>query len=142
MNNAQKLVEKFHKTFSCPAPLQPTLRPFEGDEPNRQNDILRVKLLREEVTELEEALAEADLVEVADACADILVLAYGTAVTYGLDIEPFYEEVMRSNMSKLPADGVPLLREDGKIMKPPTYTMPNLAPILGEQLQAKEARNV
>jgi predicted HAD superfamily Cof-like phosphohydrolase len=102
------------------APRQPTLEVGHLRE-------LWPRLLREEVDELEKAR---DLVEVADALADVLYLAYQAAASYGLPIDEVFREVHRSNMSKLLPDGSVLRREDGKVLKPEGWSPPQLAPIL------------
>ena len=134
MNEFQESVELFQKTFKGLAPAKPSLYPYVDEAENVRIHKLRVALLQEELDELEEALEDHDLVEVADAIGDILYLAFGAAVTYGIDIEPVFREIQRSNMSKLPADGIPLIRADGKIMKPETYSPPELAPIILAQI--------
>lgn len=87
---------------------------------------LRLKLIREELAELEAAMAEGDLIGIADGLADLLYVVYGTAVSYGIDIRPIFDEVHRSNMAKVGGTK----REDGKVLKPDGWTAPNLAPIL------------
>ena len=71
-----------------------------------------------------------DIVEVADALGDIIYVAIGTAISYGIDISKVVKEIHRSNMSKLDADGQPIVRADGKVMKGPNYTEPDLTSIL------------
>jgi predicted HAD superfamily Cof-like phosphohydrolase len=92
---------------------------------------LRVELIREEFQELKDAIKDKDLVEVADALTDILYVTYGAGVAFGIDLDACLAEVHRSNMTKLGADGKPVHREDGKIIKGPNYEKPNLKPILG-----------
>jgi predicted HAD superfamily Cof-like phosphohydrolase len=89
-----------------------------------------LKLIREEVSELEEANSFSDLVEVADALTDILYVVYGMAHAYGIPIDECFEEVHRSNMSKLGEDGKPVYREDGKVIKGPNYSKPDLKKVL------------
>lgn len=76
---------------------------------------------------------EDDHVEVADALADIVYVAYGTALTYGIDLDAVLQEVHRSNMSKLGPDGRPILREDGKVLKGPGYFPPAIGEVLRTQ---------
>lgn len=93
---------------------------------------LRLRLLREEVDELEEALRMGDLVGVADAQTDIQYILFGTVLATGMQdiFEKLFDEVHRSNMSKLGEDGKPILREDGKVLKGPNFTLPSLVPII------------
>lgn len=115
------LVE-FHETYGIPIRYRPTDRPDEA--------ALRVALLHEEFDEYRTAAAAGDVVEVADALADIIYVAFGTALSYGIDLPAVLAEVHRSNMSKLGEDGRPIYRNDGKVMKGPNYTPPDLAPIV------------
>ena len=91
---------------------------------------LRYELISEEVEELCEGLINKDIVEVADALTDILYVVYGTGHAFGIDLDVCYEEVHRSNMSKLDRDGQPIYREDGKVLKGEDYSPPNLEAIL------------
>jgi predicted HAD superfamily Cof-like phosphohydrolase len=91
---------------------------------------LRVNLLEEEVGEFREASESRNLVKIADAIADILYVAYGAAVTYGIDANAILLEVHRSNMSKLGEDGRPILRADGKVIKSDRYTPPDIDMVL------------
>jgi predicted HAD superfamily Cof-like phosphohydrolase len=93
---------------------------FPGDAERR----LRIKLLREEFEEYLDAEKDDDIVEVADALADIIYIACGTAVSYGIPLDRVFAEVHRSNMAKL-VDGKPIRREDGKILKPEGWTPPD-----------------
>lgn len=94
---------------------------------------LRYNLIAEELFELGEAIDEKDLVAVADALTDILYVTYGAAAAFGIDIDACFKEVHRSNMTKLDENGKPVYREDGKIIKPSTYTPPNLEFIINEE---------
>ena len=120
-------VKDFHSAFGHPVRDTPTV-----DVPDAQK-ALRVKLLREEVEELEEALKNNDLVETADALTDIMYVLAGAYLTFGLQgkAEALFEEVQASNMSKLGEDGKPIHREDGKIMKGPNFRLPDIKGILG-----------
>jgi len=80
--------------------------------------------------ELDVAIADNDPVEVADALTDLLYVIYGMGHSFGLDLQKCFDEVHRSNMSKLDEDGKPIYREDGKILKGPSYTPPNLKDII------------
>ena len=94
---------------------------------------LRVALLQEEVGEFVAASERRDLIGVADALADIVYVAYGTALTYGIDLDAVFHEVHRSNMSKLGSDGKPLIREDGKVLKSEQYFPPDIESVLRRQ---------
>lgn len=114
---------EFHEVFAIPigsAPHIPVARLK-----------LRLDLIDEERRELDEALEANDVVEVADALTDIAYLIYGTAIEFGIDLNACFAEVHRSNMSKLGADGKPIFREDGKVLKGPSYSPPDLAKVLG-----------
>lgn len=95
-------------------------------------NMLRYKLMREENEEYLEAANNNDLVEVADALGDMLYILCGTIIEHGMQdkIEEVFEEIQRSNMSKLGADGQPIYREDGKVLKGPSYFKPNIQSIL------------
>ena len=95
-------------------------------------NMLRYKLMREENEEYLDAANNNDLVEVADALGDMLYILCGTIIEHGLQdkIEEVFEEIQRSNMSKLGADGQPIYREDGKVLKGPDYFKPNIQSIL------------
>jgi len=87
---------------------------------------LRLALIQEEVEELQTALDAGDIVEIADALTDILYVTYGAGHSFGIDLDDCYQEVHRSNMTKLGEDGRPIYRADGKVMKGPNYEPPNL----------------
>ena len=87
---------------------------------------LRFDLIKEELNELEQAMKEKDLKEVADALTDILYVTYGAGCAYGIDLDKCFKEVQRANMSKLGKDGKPIYNEKGKVMKGPNYKEPNL----------------
>ena len=97
-------------------------------------NMLRYKLMREENEEYLEAVSDNDLVEVADALGDMLYILCGTIIEHGLQykIEEVFEEIQRSNMSKLGADGNPIYREDGKVLKGPSYFKPDIKKILSK----------
>ena len=94
--------------------------------------LLRYSLMREENEEYLEAANNHDLVEIADALGDMLYILCGTIIEHGLQdkIEAVFEEIQRSNMSKLGQDGKPIYREDGKVLKGPNYFKPAIASIL------------
>ena len=87
---------------------------------------LRYNLIKEELDELQKALEQKDLLEVADALTDILYVTYGAGHAFGIDLDKCFTEVQRSNMSKLGDDGQPIFNEHGKVMKGPNYSKPNL----------------
>jgi len=120
-------VAEFHSAFDLP------MRQFPSTETGDDLAKLRVALLEEEVGEFVTASEKGDLIGIADALADIVYVVYGTALTYGIDLDSVLREVHRSNMSKLAADGRPLLREDGKVLKSERYFPPDIASVLGLQ---------
>ena len=122
MTDEQSMVEEFHRKFEILVNERPTI-------PGNTTKDLRVRLIQEEFDELKEALAKEDLVAVAKEMADLLYVVYGTAVSYGIDMEPVFQEIHRSNLSKV--DGYK--RADGKWVKPPTYSPACLEPILNTQ---------
>jgi predicted HAD superfamily Cof-like phosphohydrolase len=101
-------------------------KPEFPDEDERK---LRVKLLKEEFIEYMDGESSNELIEVADALADIIYIACGTAVSYGIPLDEIFEEVHASNMAKL-VDGKVIRREDGKIQKPEGWQPPNISAIL------------
>ena len=115
-------VKDFHVAFGQRVGEKPEL-------PEPEERSLRIKLLTEEFAEYTEAEIEHDLVEIADALADIIYIACGTAVSYGIPLDEIFNEVHRSNMAKL-VDGKVLRREDGKIQKPEGWTSPDIKNIL------------
>jgi predicted HAD superfamily Cof-like phosphohydrolase len=129
LSKAMLAVEAFHRAFGQ---LVGTTPAFPDDATRK----LRIKLIEEEFDELVAAEAADDLVEVADALADLVYVIVGTAVSYGIPLDDVFNEVQRSNMQKLWPDGVHT-RADGKIEKPPTWTPPSIADVL---LKAKIGR--
>ena len=103
----------------------------EPEFPDNETIILRLELIQEELSELREAIGNADIVEVADALTDILYVTYGAGHAFGIDLDKTFVEVQESNMSKLGKDGKPLYREDGKVMKGENYFAPRLDKVLG-----------
>lgn len=93
---------------------------------NKPNIRLRLKLIKEELRELTEALEKGDLVKVADGLGDLIYVVNGAAVTFGIDMDTVNPEIHRSNMTKLNEDGTPVLREDGKVLKGPLFDPPHL----------------
>lgn len=128
MSNFYTDVKDFHIAFGQRVGEKPEL-PNDGWNFNDKERMLRRKLLLEEMDEYMEAEKENDIVEVADALADIIYIACGTAVSYGIPLDKIFEEVHRSNMAKL-VDGKVIRREDGKIQKPQGWTPPNIKDLL------------
>ena len=91
---------------------------------------LRVDLIEEELHELKEAIKNNDIVEVADALTDILYVTYGAGHSFGVNLDKCFDEVQRSNMSKLGEDGNPIYNDSGKVMKGPNYSPPDLKKII------------
>ncbi len=120
-------VGEFHRAFNLP------VRETPGTGIDHDLARLRVALLEEEVSEFVAASEKGDLVGIADALADIVYVVYGTALTYGIDLNLVLREVHRSNMSKLGRDGKPILRSDGKVIKSVQYFRPDIAAVLDRQ---------
>ena len=118
-----ELVGDFMEAFGQEVEIQPTWPDFNTRE-------LRVDLIQEEVDELVEAIANKDMVEIADALTDILYVVYGSGHTFGIDLDECFTEVHASNMSKLGEDGTPIKAENGKVMKGPGFFAPDLESIL------------
>lgn len=120
-------VEKFHDTFGIPNKYSPTAT-IEDSLID-----LRFRLMAEENEEYLEAAKSGNLVEVADALGDMMYILCGTILSHGMQhkIEEVFEEIQRSNMSKLGEDGQPIYREDGKVLKGPNYFKPNIKKIIG-----------
>jgi len=97
-----------------------------------QKNLLRYNLMKEENEEYFEAVQNNDEIEIADALGDMLYILCGTILEHGLQhkIEEVFDEIQRSNMSKLGEDGKPIYREDGKVLKGPNYFKPNFEEIL------------
>ena len=91
---------------------------------------LRYNLIKEELDELSVAIKDRDIVEVADALTDLLYVVYGAGHSFGIDLDKCFAEVQRSNLSKLDIDGKPIYNENGKVMKGPNYSKPNLKQFL------------
>lgn len=119
-------VETFHKAFGIHNNYSPTANLTEDEV------LLRYKLMREENEEYLEAAQKGDLVEIADALGDQLYILCGTILRHGLQdkIAEVFEEIQRSNMSKLDKDGKPIYREDGKVLKSDLYFRPDIKSIL------------
>ena len=119
MSNFNK-VGTFMKTFGQEVKSKPS---FSNDKINK----LRIDLIKEELDELQEAMKNNDLLEVADALTDILYVTYGAGHAFGIDLDKCFEEVQNSNMSKLDENGKPIYNESGKVMKGPNYFKPDLS---------------
>ena len=91
---------------------------------------LRINLIKEELLELEEALNEKNIEETADALTDILYVTYGAGHAFGIDLDKCFDEVQKSNLSKLDKFGNPIYNDEGKVMKGPSYFKPNFKKIL------------
>ena len=113
-------VKKFMETFGQEVKSEAS---FPKDKIIR----LRLDLIREELSELKEALEKKDIKEVADALTDILYVTYGAGHAFGINLDKCFEEVQNSNMSKLGSDGKPIYNDQGKVMKGPDYFKPNLS---------------
>lgn len=103
--------------------------------PDQETQRLRLDLISEEVNELAIAIHNKSRIGIADALADILYVTYGAGAAYGLDMDALFWEVHRSNMSKMGADGKPIRRSDGKVLKGPNYREPQLEPLLQLKLR-------
>ena len=119
MSNFSK-VGIFMKTFGQEVKNKPS---FSTDKINK----LRIDLIKEELDELNEAIKNKDLLEVADALTDILYVTYGAGHAFGIDLDKCFNEVQNSNMSKLDDNGNPIYNENGKVMKGPNYFKPDLS---------------
>jgi len=126
MKRQLEAVAEFHTSFGLGVSKE--MRADLGESKNE----LRFNLMKEENEEYLEAVQNNDLTETADALGDMLYILCGTILEHGLQhkIEEVFEEIQRSNMSKLDHDGKPIYREDGKVMKGPNYFKPNFEKIL------------
>jgi len=112
-------VKTFMETFGQIVKTKPQI-------PDEKTMQLRYDLIKEELDELEQAMKDKNLKEIADALTDILYVTYGAGFAYGINLDKCFKEVQRANMSKLGADGKPIYNEKGKVMKGPNYSEPNL----------------
>ena len=103
---------------------------YKAEFPNENTVKLRLNLIQEELQELQEAIKQEDLLEVADALTDILYVTYGAGHAFGINLDNCFDEVQKSNMSKLGADGKPIYNQSGKVMKGPKYFKPDLKQFL------------
>ena len=113
-------VRKFMETFGQEIKEKPGF-------PNDKIVSLRFNLIKEELEELKEAMENKDIKEVADALTDILYVTYGAGHAFGINLDKCFQEVQKSNMSKLGVDGKPIYNDKGKVMKGPNYFKPNLS---------------
>jgi predicted HAD superfamily Cof-like phosphohydrolase len=125
MQKQIQAVQLFHEAFEIGYKNKPTVGLGEA------KNLLRYNLMKEENEEYLEAAMSNDLIEVADALGDMLYILCGTIIEHGLQhkIEEVFDEIQRSNMSKLGEDGKPIYREDGKVMKGPNYFRPDFEKI-------------
>ena len=112
-------VKKFMQTFGQEVRTKASF-------PNEEITSLRTNLIKEELSELEEAIEKRDIKEVADALTDILYVTYGAGHSFGIDLDKCFQEVQNTTMSKLGQDGKPIKNEYGKVIKGPNYFKPNL----------------
>jgi len=122
VNAEQKMVEDFHRKYGCELNEKPTLADLT-------TLFLRARLIQEEASEFTAAANQQNIVEMADSLCDLLVVVYGTAVALGMDLEPLFAEVHRSNMTKTTNN----LDSGGKVQKGKDFVPPNLEPILKSQ---------
>ena len=122
MTNFEK-VGVFMKTFGQELKIKSQLS-------NEKINKLRISLIEEELDELKKAIKENDIKEVADALTDILYVTYGAGHAFGINLDNCFNEVQKSNMSKLDKDGNPIYNENGKVMKGPNYFKPDLKKFL------------
>jgi len=113
-------VKKFMEVFGQEVKTKPEF-------PSEKIVQLRYDLIKEELDEFGQALKEKNLVEVADSLTDILYVTYGAGIAFGIDLDKCFDEVQRSNMSKLDKDGKPIYNDKGKVMKGPNYFKPDLS---------------
>ena len=133
MKKQLKQVEEFHKAFKVPVLTAPEIPAMERCQ-------LRIKLIQEELNELQQAIEDKDMIEVMDALTDIQYVVLGSVLEFGLSdrFEQMFDEVQRSNMSKLDDAGLPIFREDGKVLKSNNFFPPNFNRFLEENLQTTE----
>ena len=116
-------VKKFMQTFGQEVRTNASF-------PNDKIIDLRIDLIREELSELKEAIEKKDIKEVADALTDILYVTYGAGHAFGINLDKCFDEVQNSNMSKLDQNGRPIFNDKGKVMKGPNYFKPDLSKFL------------
>lgn len=126
-----KAVEQFHVTYGLPVTYKPGI-------PDTEQVLLRENLLEEEYREYVDASWRGDLVEIADALADMIYIIHGTALVYGLPLDEIFDEVHRSNMSKLDENGNVVRRDDGKVLKGKNFEPPRIAEILDRKTRTTD----
>ena len=112
-------VKEFMFTFGQEVKTRPKF-------PEKKIQDLRVDLIEEELDELKQAIKDKNLTEVADALTDILYVTYGAGHAFGINLDKCFDEVQKSNMSKLDESGKPIFNENGKVLKGPNYFKPNM----------------
>jgi predicted HAD superfamily Cof-like phosphohydrolase len=117
-------VREFHQALDLPVRASPT-----ADIPSSERD-LRIRLIFEEAREFADAAVASDLIEIADALADLVYVTYGAALHYGIDLDAAVAEIHRANMSKIGRRGDVIMRPDGKVLKGRAYRSPKLAAVL------------
>ncbi len=129
MKKSIAAVKEFHSAFGLGIEEAPVA------DLGKAKNLLRYNLMKEENEEYLEAANNNDLTEVADALGDMLYILCGTIIEHGMQhkIEEVFEEIQSSNMSKLGADGKPIYREDGKVLKGPNYFKPDIEKILSDK---------
>lgn len=123
MSSLESQVRQFNETYNVSMKEKPEL-------PTETEGNLLHSLILEELMELNEAMDNGDIIEVADALADIIYVTAQQALKLGFPVDALVREVQRSNMSKLGADGKPLYREDGKVLKGEAYSPPDIVTVL------------
>lgn len=134
MNYEQACVDEFHERFGRQRPDAPDFANFQGHH--------RIQLMQEELDEFKEAWRERNAEEMIDALCDLIYVANGSAVSMGIDLAPFFQDVHEANMRKLGPDGKPVVREDGKVIKPEGWVGPRtgeiLTHMLGQEYRGRE----
>ncbi|HZY94090.1 MAG TPA: nucleoside triphosphate pyrophosphohydrolase family protein [Candidatus Bathyarchaeia archaeon] len=127
MNKQQRMVKDWHRKFGVLINEYPKMI-------DKETQYLRVSLMREEFQEFDEACAVGDIVKVADALGDLLYVVYGSAVSFGIDLEPVFDEIHRSNMSK--GDPEVIKAPTGKVLRNKNYSPPDLASLILKQIRS------
>lgn len=132
MPSPYQMVREFHETYGLYVrePGDPINFSYEGAEDYAELFELRRELNKEEWAETAQAYEGEDLVEYVDGVCDLVYVLLGSLVSFGVDFDACFAEVQRSNMSKLGEDGKPIVRDDGKILKGPNFTPPDLRSII------------
>ena len=125
MSSVEMQVRQFNTTYNKPLPLAPRL-------PTEPEATLMHSLILEELMELNEAIDNNDIKEVADALGDLIYVTAQQAVSIGIPVDAILREIQRSNLSKLGDNGKPVYREDGKVLKGPNFSEPDIMAVLVE----------